>query len=72
MEAAKRKPAGMTDGRSNQEGPGAVLSLQDNRAGASANKATALWQSDSTTRPPEKKGLILWVYHSMNKKRLLI
>lgn len=56
MEAAKRKPAGMTDGRSSQEAPARCYLWQDNRAGASANKATALWQSDSTTRPPEKKG----------------
>lgn len=56
MEAAKRKPAGMTDGRSNQEAPARCYLWQDNRAGADTQKAVALCVSDSTTRPPEKKG----------------
>lgn len=56
MEAAKRKPAGITRRAKQLESPARWYLWQDNRARADDNKAGLVSVSDSTTRPPKKKG----------------
>lgn len=56
MEAAKRKPAGITRRAKQSESPGAGKSAKRTTQGLTTTRASLVSASDSITRPPKKKG----------------